>query len=178
MTKYKHVVSTSINSILKEEVDKIKELTNYNLWANKRLLKWLKANQQELLTKECKSSFSNILDTLNHILDGQIFYYCLLKEQSIERSWGNSIEEILKGLIEQSEIFVDYVKSQKSLNEFRFMKTKTLEGTFTQFELIQHCMNHSTFHRGQIITMGHHLGFTKAPSTDMLFFFIQRNKLR
>lgn len=160
-----------------EETDKIRELVNYNLWANKRLLTWIKANEKDLLTKECQSSFSNILNTINHILDGQIFYYCILKEQPLERLWGNTIEEILKGLIEQSEVFIDYMKNQKSLNEFRFLKTKTLEGTFTQFELIQHCMNHSTFHRGQIITMGHQLGFSKAPSTDMLFFFIKRNKL-
>lgn len=161
-----------------EEADKIKELVAYNLWANKRLLRWLTANDKELLTKECTSSFPDIIQTVSHILDGEIFYYCMLKEQPIERLWGNSIEEILKGFIEQSEAFVDYVKHQKSLNDFRFLKTKTLEGTFTQFELIQHCMNHSTFHRGQVITMGHQLGFSKAPSTDMLFFFIKRNKLR
>jgi len=110
-------------------------------------------------------------------LDGQIFYYCVLKEQPFERLWGNSIEEIFKGLIEQSEVFVNYLKDQKSLNEFRLVKTKNLDGNFHQFELIQHCMNHSTFHRGQIITIGHQLEFKKAPSTDMLFYFIERNKL-
>lgn len=159
-----------------KEIDEIRELVNYNLWANKRLLTWLKANEQESLTKESQSSFSTILDTINHILDGEIFYYCVLKEQPLERSWGNTIEEILIGFIEQSGKFVSYVKSQKSLHESRFLKIKSLEGTFTQFELIQHCMNHSTFHRWQIITMGHQLGLSKAPSTDMLYFFIQRNK--
>lgn len=157
-----------------EEIDKIRELVNYNLWANKRLLNWLKANKKDLLTKECFSSFSNILNTVNHILDGQIFYYCVLKEQSNEKFLKNNVEEIFKGLIEQSEVFIDYVKNQETLNDFRFLKTKTLKGRFTQFELIQHCMNHSTFHRGQVITIGHQLGLTKAPSTDMLFYFIKR----
>lgn len=160
-----------------EKTAKIRELVNYNLWANKRLIHWLQSNDKELLTKECQSSFSTVLNTVNHILDGQIFYYCLLNEQPIERLWGNTEEETLNGLIEQSEVFIAYVKSQKSLNAFRFLKTKTLEGTFTQYELIQHCMNHSTFHRGQLITMGHQLGFSKAPSTDMLFYFIKRNIL-
>lgn len=160
-----------------KEIDEIEELVNYNLWANKRLINWLKTNDKESLTKECQSSFSSILNTASHILDGQIFYYCVLKEQLFERLWGNSIEEIFKGLIEQSEIFVNYLKGQKSLNEFRLVKTKKLNGNFHQFELIQHCMNHSTFHRGQIITIGHQLGLKKAPSTDMLFYFIERNKL-
>lgn len=160
-----------------EKTDEIRELVIYNLWANKRLVHWLKSNKEKLLTRECQSSFTTILDTVNHILDGQIFYYCLLNEQPIERLWGNTVEAILNGLLEQSEAFITYVKSQKSLNDLRFLKTKTLEGTFTQYELIQHCMNHSTFHRGQLITMGHQLGFSKAPSTDMLFYFIKRNKL-
>ena len=38
------------------------------------------------------------------------------------------------------------------------MKTQYLNGNFQEFELIQHCMNHSTFHPGQIITIGHQLG--------------------
>jgi len=158
------------------EKDKIEELVNYNLWANKRLINWLKSNDKELLIKECQSSFSNILNTVNHILDGQIFYYYILKEQSFERLWGNSIEEIFKGLIEQSVNFANYLKEEKSLDGFRFVKTKNLHGNFYQFELIQHCMNHSTFHRGQIITIGHQLKLNKAPSTDMLFYFIERNK--
>jgi uncharacterized damage-inducible protein DinB len=60
-----------------KEIDEIEELVNYNLWANKRLINWLKANDKESLTKECQSSFSNILKTVSHILDGQIFYYCV-----------------------------------------------------------------------------------------------------
>jgi uncharacterized damage-inducible protein DinB len=33
-----------------------------------------------------------------------------------------------------------------------------------------HCMNHSTYHRGQIVTMGRNLGFTDAPMTDYNFY--------
>ena len=155
-----------------KKTEEIRELVNYNLWANKRLVNWLQGNQKDFFTKECLSSFPSILSTINHILDGQIFYYHLLKEQPFESSCRETDEEIFNGLIEQSEFFVEYVKNQNTLNEFRYLKTKALEGTFTQFELIQHCMNHSTFHRGQIITMGHQLGLTKAPSTDLLFYYI------
>lgn len=155
--------------------DDIEALVLYNLWANKRLVRWLKANEQTSLTKHCPSSFSTVLETLDHILEGQIFYYCVLKEQAYERVWGTAMDDIFKGLLEQSEMFVDYVQTQNSLDASRFLKTPTLEGSFKQFELIQHCMNHSTFHRGQLITMGHQLGFTKAPSTDLLYYFIKRN---
>ncbi|WP_430408265.1 DinB family protein [Kordia sp.] len=160
-----------------EEKNNLEELVTYNLWANKRLLNWLKTNDKKLLTKQCTSSFPSIITTVHHILDGQLLYYCILNEQPLKSSLGNSIEEIFNELIEQSEAFVNYVKAQKSLNAFRSVKTKNLDGNFHQFELIQHCMNHSTFHRGQLVTIGHQLKFTKAPSTDMLFYFIQRNKI-
>ena len=97
------------------KTEEIIELVNYNLWANKRIISWLKSNEKDLLTKKCQSSFSNVLDTANHILDGQIFYYCVLKKQPIERLWGNTAEETFNGLIEQSEAFINYVKSQNSL---------------------------------------------------------------
>lgn len=156
---------------------KIVELVNYNLWANKRLISWLEGNDDKLITKNSQSSFSNILKTIDHILDGQIFYYSALNELPFEKPWDNSLQGIYKGLIEQSNIFLTYVKSQNTFDNSRLVKTKILDGKFPQFELIQHCMNHSTFHRGQIITIGHQLGLTKAPSTDMLFYFIERDKL-
>ena len=160
-----------------EENSKIVELVKYNLWANKRLIAWVEANDQELITKDCQSSFSSILKTIDHILDGQIFYYSALKELPFEKPWDNSLEGSYKGLIEQSIDFLQYVKSLNTFNDSRLVKSKILDGIFPQFELIQHCMNHSSFHRGQIITIGHQLGLTKAPSTDMLFYFIERDKL-
>jgi uncharacterized damage-inducible protein DinB len=160
-----------------EKKTKIVELVHYNLWANKRLTSWLAANNDELITKNCQSSFSNILTTLDHILDGQLFYYAALNELPIEKPWGNSLQEIYKGLIAQSIDFLTFVESQNTFEDSRLVKINTLEGKFPQFEIIQHCMNHSTFHRGQIITIGHQLKLTKAPSTDMLFYFIERDKL-
>lgn len=159
-----------------ERKAKIVALVHYNLWANKRLIAWLKSNDDELMSKKCPSSFSNILTTLDHILDGQLFYYAALNELPIEKPWSNSLQEVYNGLIAQSVNFVNYVENQDTFEDARLVKVNQLEGKFPQFEIIQHCMNHSTFHRGQIITIGHQLGLTKAPSTDMLFYFIERNK--
>ncbi|WP_420574865.1 DinB family protein [Kordia sp.] len=159
-----------------EQKTKTIELVRYNLWANKRLISWLKDNDDELMSKKCASSFSSILQTLDHMIDGQLFYYAALKEIPIEKPWNNSLEKIYKGLIEQSSDFVTYVEHQDTFEDSRLIRINRLKGNFPQFEIIQHCMNHSTFHRGQVITIGHQLLLTKAPSTDMLFYFIERNK--
>ena len=35
-------------------------------------------------------------------------------------------------------------------------------------KMIHHCMNHSTYHRGQIVTMARNFGLTDTPSTDYM----------
>ena len=39
------------------------------------------------------------------------------------------------------------------------------------YELIAHVFNHSTYHRGQLVTMLRQVGFDKVESTDMLAYF-------
>jgi len=37
--------------------------------------------------------------------------------------------------------------------------------------MVHHCMNHSTYHRGQLITLARQLGMKEGvPSTDLLYF--------
>jgi uncharacterized damage-inducible protein DinB len=42
----------------------------------------------------------------------------------------------------------------------------------TLAEYLLHAFNHGTYHRGQIITQAHSLGFANMPSTDFLFYAI------
>lgn len=155
---------------------KITEQVKFNLWANKRLVSWLETNDEHLITQECPSSFSSILKTLDHLLEGQTYYLSVLMETPADKPHYPSVQSMYTGLVEQSITFLDYVKSQASLEETRLVDSKFIKGSFPQYELIQHCMNHSTYHRGQIVTMGHQLGLSKAPSTDMLFYFFKRNQ--
>jgi len=42
--------------------------------------------------------------------------------------------------------------------------------------MIMHCMNHSTYHRGQIITLLRELGATEIPGTDMIAYIREIKK--
>jgi uncharacterized damage-inducible protein DinB len=52
------------------------------------------------------------------------------------------------------------------------LETTTLAGTFTApyWQMIQHVVDHSSYHRGQIVTMLRQLGVTP-PSTGMMRFY-------
>jgi len=39
------------------------------------------------------------------------------------------------------------------------------------WQLIMHCMNHSTFHRGQIVTMLRQFDVKDIPGTDLILYF-------
>ncbi|MDH5400437.1 MAG: hypothetical protein OEX02_19945, partial [Cyclobacteriaceae bacterium] len=146
----------------------ITTLTRYNHWANQRIANWLLSNELDKLDLECDAGFQTIGLTINHIWDAQIFYLSILKQIPFAKTREKTTMMAIEGLVEQSNVFANYSSGlkDKELLELRTMKTKFLSGSFTQYQLIQHCMNHSTYHRGQIVTMGHQLNLSKAPSTD------------
>jgi len=37
-------------------------------------------------------------------------------------------------------------------------------------DMIHHCMNHSTYHRGQLITIGRQAGLQDPPRTDFIYY--------
>jgi uncharacterized damage-inducible protein DinB len=80
--------------------------------------------------------------------------------------------DALEGLVNQSNEFSDYVHS---LSDNDLLKEVTLnatwmQGSLPQYEYIQHCFNHSTYHRGQIITISRMLGLSGQPGTDYNYY--------
>ncbi|SHG48148.1 DinB family protein [Flagellimonas flava] len=150
------------------------EQVKFNLWANKRVVAWLNDNDETLITKESRSSFPSIIKTVDHIFEGEAVYLGILTGIPNQNPKPESIQDSYANLLAQSTAFVSYAEGQSHFNELLEIDSKYLKGSFAGHELIQHCMNHSTYHRGQLVTLGHQLGLTKAPSTDMLFYLSKK----
>ena len=156
-----------------------KLLTNYtvyNLWANERICK--KASLDlSLLDLETKSSFNTVRKTLLHIWDAETIWYKRLKDESL-RTWpaenyDGSFDEFSKEFLNGSDLFCRFVagKNEEELSEV--LKYKSLSGVDFATpisDIILHCMNHSTFHRGQIYTMMRTVGITELQSIDYITF--------
>jgi len=39
------------------------------------------------------------------------------------------------------------------------------------YEILSHVFNHSTYHRGQLVTLFRQVGFTDVTSTDLLLYY-------
>lgn len=156
------------------------DLVTYNVWANQQIAQWLLSNDMEKMTSDCHSSFPTILQTIHHTWDAQIFYLNIMKNIPFSKDWDGSTEGAINGFVAQSKEFMKHVlpMTANEFSEYRLVEASMLEGEFQQHELIQHCMNHSTFHRGQIITMGHQLGLSKAPRSDFFFYFAEERNIQ
>ncbi|GAA4799558.1 damage-inducible protein DinB [Olivibacter ginsenosidimutans] len=157
----------SLNSFVKNFVD-------YDLWTNLSLIKWLGSKPKELLEKEVASSFSSICLTLHHMWRTQGYWFAIInkKQDFQEEHYPMGLNNILAGLIEQSARIADFVKamSEADLHEELPVESPWFTCTYAASEYIVQMVTHNTYHRGQLVTISHHLGFKDAPNTDYNFY--------
>ncbi len=157
--------------------------TAYNYWANKRLIEKLRLLPEELLYKELKSSFRSITATVLHINDAETVWLKRLEGISLNK-WpsadfkGTSMEALQR--LETSSLlikeFVSELDDRQLHEDCSFTSLDGKPYSMKIYDIIQHAMNHSTFHRGQIITMLRNLDITELPSTDYIAYLRSNEK--
>lgn len=153
-------------------------LANYNFWANQKICSYILDAGETLADKETESSFPTIRKTLYHLWDAQAIWLKRLNGES-PNSWPShnfkgNLNDAIKLIEENSQALVDYTEALSENEIFNKIEFKATDGTpyyNTVQEILMHVMNHSTFHRGQLITMLRSVGFTNVGSTDMIRYF-------
>jgi uncharacterized damage-inducible protein DinB len=148
---------------------------DYNLWVNQQFVNWLSTKSDELLHKELPSSYSSIIKTLNHIWATEEYWFSIIAETPEFDKRENVdlvTEEILNGLLNRSTHLAELIKS---LSEEELTKKVKIESPWFQCELpkcdyLLQVINHGTYHRGQIVTIGRNIGITDATNTDYNFY--------
>lgn len=154
---------------------------DYNLWVNQQFVNWLTTKSDELLYAEGSSSFSNIMKTLDHIWSTEEYWFSIISETSpIEKKAENELskEEIFAGLLNSSVKLKDIIHS---LSEEDLVKEVKISNPWFECELpisdyLLQVINHGTYHRGQIVTMGRNIGITDASNTDYNFYNVVKQK--
>ena len=150
----------------------------YNVWAYKKLTDFLADKSEDLLAQPIENSFPSIRKTTLHILSAEKSWLARMKADKT----GNarvlddfvSTKAIFDTLNTTSNSFLAFVKSQKPAFFESLMDYNTWDGTVWEMQpkiMVHHCMNHSTYHRGQLVTLARQLGLKEGvPSTDLLYF--------
>jgi uncharacterized damage-inducible protein DinB len=160
-----------------------KDLMAYNIWANSKTISWLNTLTEEQWTRPQESSFPTIRDTALHVLGAEYIWLQRLCDVN-ETVW---IPAVFTGI--NAEIIDAWQKA--SLDLERFLETFKLENlwdtvTFKRingevkelknFEIFSHVVNHSTYHRGQLVTMLRQVGFTEVSSLDLMNFYLEKRE--
>lgn len=152
----------------------LRNYMNYNLWTNITLLNWLETKPLELLEKEVPSSFPSIKLTLQHMWKTQGYWFAIMKKTTDMNAdhYSDDLVEIMSGLRQQSAelcLFVEGLTAGQ-LDERVCVTSPWFTCEYPIFEYMMQIVNHTTYHRGQIVSMGRGLGFTDAPNTDYNFY--------
>jgi uncharacterized damage-inducible protein DinB len=127
------------------------------------------------MEREVPSSFPNIKHTLLHIWGAEKIWMERLQQVPLEpfltQVFTGTTEEVFDGLMNNSRVFMEFIQAQDSGFFQEICDFRLLNGTEdrrARTEMLLHCFQHSTYHRGQIITMARVLGLTDPPSTDYI----------
>lgn len=154
---------------------------DYNLWVNQQFVNWLSSKSDELLNAEVQSSFSTIMKTLDHIWSTEEYWFSVISENDMAEKKPESElskEEIFQGLLNSSTRLKHLINS---LSEEDLMKEVKITNPWFECELpvsdyLLQVINHGTYHRGQIVTMGRNIGITDASNTDYNFYNVVKQK--
>jgi len=154
------------------------ELANYNIWANDIVCNWLDQISDEQWEQEIVSSFNSIQGTILHIISAEYVWVQRMnrmdKTEWLAATYRGTKEEHIALWKQASEglkkMVLDFDES-KIQQEFSFKRINGELNTLKYYQAFAHVFNHSTYHRGQVLTMLRQVGFTNVGSTDMLIFY-------
>ena len=146
----------------------------YHQWANHTLIQWLKTHPRDLYHKEVVSSFTTLNQLMHHILNAEKYYLSILRQTTVQYEKEMTTEEIFTQLLETDQVLVGWFSHQESTvveQTVQFKRSPYVE-TYTVAALLTHIVNHTTYHRGQLVALRPQLGLSAPPQTDYYRYFI------
>lgn len=155
----------------------MQELFAYNAWANRTLFDALALLPAEAYLRDLKSSHGGIHGTLCHIVWAEhLWLNRWLGRPAPAVAQGRDLPSLAAAQARWEEVERDRSTwlgrfASPRLDESLSIKPTTGGEYRHSFrEMFRHVIDHSSYHRGQIITLLRQLG-VKPPSTGMIVFF-------
>lgn len=144
----------------------------YDLWANTLFVKRLDREPGELLDKEVASSFPSLRKTLLHIRDAEHAWLCRLTGAAV--IWPAEEDMTVGTLLKHNVQLRDHVAGLNEAKLEKIIAYQDLRGNTHQnsaWQMLMHCFNHGTYHRGQLVTIMRGLGMDEVPHSDLIIYF-------
>ena len=163
------------------DLETIQQLFAYNAWANQRTVAGCESISNEQFLRQVGGSFGSVRNTMAHIMDVEWLYHERWQGRapsSFPKAENYSNLSDIKARWKSIDADVNrYVGSLSAHGLTRVLEFRNAKGTLLRhslWETMQHLVNHSTYHRGQVTTLLRQLGGT-AQASDMIYFFRERS---
>jgi uncharacterized damage-inducible protein DinB len=157
-------------------IDEIRRLYDYTGWANRRLLDTARTLPEEQFTRTIASSFPSLRDTFAHIIGSEWLWFRRWrgKGRTAVPPWvatanADLLSETMNELGEERDRFLTSLTAEDVHGTIEYVNVKGETHRYPLREMLPHVANHSTYHRGQAVTMLRQLGAASA-ATDYLVF--------
>ena len=122
----------SLQSVITNNVD-------YNVWVSQQLVNWLSKHSNEVLHKECLSSFSSIAKTLKHISDTQLYWSSMIREtETVQFDYVATevtIQNEMDNLVNEALLLAAYAKeNMAAMSENYLIESPWFSSNFPKYE--------------------------------------------
>lgn len=155
------------------------ELFDYNAWANRTIFDAVAKLPVEQYLRDLKSSYGGIHGTLAHIVWAeQLWLHRWLGKPNPAVPQGADLKSLAEvrnrweAVEAERGSFLAGFNARRLEDTIRVKPSSGGEFTHSFRQMFRHFINHSSYHRGQIVTMLRQFG-SKPPSTDLILYYRQ-----
>ncbi|HKW89949.1 MAG TPA: DinB family protein [Candidatus Acidoferrales bacterium] len=157
-------------------LEEVRTLYDFNAWANHRVLDACAPLTPEQFSRDLKSSFPSVRATLEHIMWAEWLWLERWQGRSQSGPLAGDLKDLTAIRARWNHIETDlraYVHGLSTADLERVVEYRNTKGHAfmnPMVQMLQHLVNHGSYHRGQVTTMLRQLG--AAPlTTDLIAFY-------
>jgi uncharacterized damage-inducible protein DinB len=160
------------------DLQDLRTLLDYHYWARDRLLEGVSVLTPEQFTRDMGSSFRSVRDTCAHTYAAEWAWYSRWQGTSPTALLPLDQFPDLTSLRQQwTELETKLRMFLESLGEpgihkvFEYTLINGQPGATVFWQMLQHVVNHASYHRGQVTTLMRQLGAAPPKSMDLIAFY-------
>jgi uncharacterized damage-inducible protein DinB len=158
-------------------IQEIRKLFAYNAWATNRMFEALARIPEADYKRNLKSSHGSLQGTATHLVAAEkIWLSRLVKKPEpalMTREDAPSLQSLKKtweDVAARTARFVSSLEDSSLEGDLEYVTTEGKNFTNSLVQILQHVVNHSSYHRGQIAGMMRQVG-AEPVHTDLIAFF-------
>ncbi|WP_409252333.1 DinB family protein [Bacillus sp. SCS-153A] len=158
-------------------MEKISQLFHYHVWATDKLLAYIEKEVPDTFSVQIESVFPSIRETFQHQYEVDCLWY-----GRMNNSYQNDLEKpsspgdyrlAFQSLHQAMNRFIAESRDLTSMVSYRTSEGEEFKNRVE--DLLQHLVNHGTYHRGNIGAMLRQQG-SPGCSTDYIYFLREMNQ--